>query len=74
MSEWRTDVENAPVNTPVLVRNNAAFSDHVIYVAKNWQNPDFESWDNGWHSVHCKVSLGGTPTHWMPLPAPPEVE
>ena len=75
--KWRTDIDNAPRNTPVLARCSSAFSDHSIYVARYFDpehKEDFEEWDIGWETVMCKQPLYAKPTHWMPLPEPPEVE
>lgn len=62
---WRTDLENAPHNTPVLL----AWED--------WRDGQWcmeigpaitgQRYANG----HSSISHHGSATHWQPLPAPP---
>lgn len=60
MSEWQP-IETAPKDgTEILVFDDGA------YIVTPWIEGDDQSgwWDNGF--------MDPPPTHWMPLPAPPE--
>ncbi len=74
MSEWRP-IETAPKDgTPVLVWDESMGSNKrdgcddrryaIGYVRCGWATPH-GTWGNR-NNSHC------SPTHWQPLPAPPE--
>lgn len=67
-SGWRTDLENAQTGDDVLLYSGhvgnicivASFETDPEHAAYPWETLDGPSYPAGW------------PTHWMPLPAPPE--
>lgn len=74
MSEWQP-IETAPYNTPVLVVESPVFS--IAILRGDPDDPDFDHWEataDGQEVNQCH-SCGYVifPTHWMPLPEPPEV-
>ena len=69
VSEWQP-IETAPVNEFVLVFFTR---DHTMEVARRLISPDGE--DLGWWANDGLDFYGAdTPSHWMPLPAPPHRE
>ena len=69
MSEWQ-DISTAPKDsTPVLVYGP---SDEVAWDYEGGVNCAVMRWGKyGWEAFYSGIDLL-TPTHWMPLPAPPE--
>lgn len=78
MSEWQP-IETAPRDgTPVLVFIPAPYPEHddpkmatAVYFGRKW---GWEVWclPAEWDGQVVDKSLVDAPTHWMPLPAPPE--
>lgn len=60
-SRWQP-IETAPKDEPVLV-----VEDQWITVAWWFENKHMSGWDQG-------DTIVDNPTHWMPLPEPPESE
>ena len=56
--EWRQDFENAP-------------KDRVILLAGQWNSGEWEVKADQWLVNRWPFVGQGQPTHWMPLPAPP---
>ena len=71
MSEWKP-IETAPKGEWVLLfEPDAEFGtvDMTHWIAK-WRYSD---WDEGWFDQDDALVVSN-PTHWMPLPAPPQAE
>lgn len=70
MSEWQP-IETAPKDgTPIIV--GVAGLDRSSGEAHWWQGEDgrggWQTWDG---ANHRRTVYATTPTHWMPMPAPP---
>lgn len=66
-NEWRP-ISTAPKQQTVLV----AGGDALYPVTASWDGGHGEDdcwWVDGQDDAHCEI---GWPTHWMPLPEPPE--
>jgi hypothetical protein len=74
MSTWQP-IETAPRDSSIFIVTDGSFSSPASYVAGRWRFWDETCVDetsgnvtgilNFWIAPHG-------PTHWMPLPAPPE--
>ena len=61
MTKWKS-ITTCPYNTPVLVVYNGETQE---IVCQFWK-------DGSWSETYSDDVIDGfTPTHWMPLPAPP---
>lgn len=70
-------IETAPKDgTPILVGFENSGS---IYIVRWWVNPEPMTWDGlaneeyGWLLAET-TKVAFMPTHWMPLPTPPEAD
>lgn len=77
MSDWRT-IDSAPRDGTWII----AFNSQGVFPCAWCEEPDYDDY-RGWsaagsgyggalYSLHNGVF--DNPTHWMPLPAPPEAE
>lgn len=64
--EWQP-IETAPKDEAVLVYRNCFIIAHFNSVAGRWIG-------YGWDSADTLNMLTTPPTHWRPLPSPPEVQ
>jgi hypothetical protein len=61
MSEWM-DIETCPIEEPVLVVLDGIVQHAVL----------FRYGDESWFDASCDPWEDFHPSHWMPLPPPPE--
>lgn len=59
--DWQP-IETAPKETPVLIWNG-----EWVLIGEQWGDTPWSEWGNEADALN-----GRQPTHWMPLPDPPE--
>ena len=68
MSGWR-DISSAPKDgTPILT----CIAGPTYYARSGWWDDEVKGWAVGEKADGGKIYMVLPPTHWMPLPEPPE--
>jgi hypothetical protein len=77
-SEWKP-IETAPEGKPILVWvpgiNSGLDSAEVVIILWSADDPSgrgYSIWTNGGPNGGSDMDFEHSPTHWMPLPKPPE--
>jgi len=68
-SPWQP-IETVPHNTKVLVWRSGPPS-HAEYLTSAWYGQSCDEHSPRWHN-YTDGPFAFAPSHWMPLPAPPE--
>jgi hypothetical protein len=74
MPQWKP-IDTAPENEPILVwcpeAHRGLDSAEVVVLYRDEQTGELDFWTNGGANAGSDFQIEPSPTHWMPLPAPP---